>query len=101
MSVLLIYPTHKNCQEVETEFTDCGISAAAYPGRTTEESDDYPANCWNPDADYAEQMGLPVVKTVCPTCPKRSPCQKGGYLSELKDVANAFVALCTHKRAEY
>ena len=101
MTALFIYPTHKNCREVETDYIERGINAACYPGRTTEDSDDMPQNCWNPWADEAEQMGLPVVKTVCPMCPKRTSCQQAGYLAQLMYVKNATVALCTHKRAEF
>ncbi|MSR59743.1 MAG: hypothetical protein EXS05_19225 [Planctomycetaceae bacterium] len=101
MTALLVYPTHKNCREVEEDYLAAGISAATYPGRTTEESDEMPQNCWNEDADRAEGMGLPVVKTVCPSCKSRQKCLACGYLGELIAAQDATVALCTHKRAEY
>jgi hypothetical protein len=101
MKALLIYPTHKNCREVEKDYTAAGINAATYPGRTTEDSEEIPQNCWNPDANWAEAIGLPVVKTICPSCQSRKKCQVYGYLGDLIAVANADVGLCTHKRAEF
>jgi hypothetical protein len=101
MSALLVYPTHKNCREVEEDFLAAGIDAATYPSRTTESSEDIPQNCWNKDADWAESIGLPVVKTICPGCPARKKCLACGYLGELIEVEKATVALCTHKRAEF
>jgi hypothetical protein len=101
MTALLIYPTHKNCREVEEDYAGAGIGAATYPGRATEASEDIPQNCWNADADGAEAMGLPVVKAVCPRCASRPKCLEGGYLGDLIAVEKATVALCTQKRAEF
>lgn len=101
MSVLLIYPTHENCREIEAEYRDAGITAACYPRRTYATQGDDVQNCWNRDADTAESMGFPVFSTVCSVFPDRRRCQAHGYLSELNAVENADVVLCTHKRAEY
>jgi hypothetical protein len=101
MKALLVYPTHKNCREVEEDYLAAGINAATYPGRTTEDSEEMPQNCWNDDADWAEKIGLPVVKTICPGCASRKKCLACGYLGQLMDVEKATVALCTHKRAEF
>src|SRR5262245_49974420 len=101
MTALLIYPTHKNCREAEEDYLAAGIDAATYPGRTTQASEEMPQNCWNPDADAAEAMGMPVVKTVCPRCPVQAKCKACGYLGELIDAEKASVALCTHKRTEF
>src|SRR5687768_15209970 len=101
MSVLLVYPTHENCREVEEDYLASGFNAATYPGRTTEVSETMPQNCWNPEADVAENMGLPVVKTICAICKERPKCLNVGYLGELVAVTKAEVALSTHKRAEF
>jgi hypothetical protein len=101
MIALLIYPTHKNCREVEDEFKTVGIDAVTYPGRITRDSDEIPQNCWNTDADAAEAMGMPVIKTICPHCHCQIRCKATGYLGELAAVEKATVVLCTHKRAEF
>jgi hypothetical protein len=101
MSVLLVYPTHKNCRDVEKDYVAAGIDAATYPGRTTEDSEEMPQNCWNDDANRAEAMGLPVVKTICPGCASRAKCLACGYLGELTAVEKSTVVLCTHKRIEF
>jgi ribosomal protein S25 len=101
MQALLIYPTHDNCDEVFVQAQARGFSAAVYPARRTKSKDHRPINCWNAEADTAEAMGFPVVKAVCPTCPRRKECQQSGYLGQLMAVQKADVALCTHKRAEY
>lgn len=98
MRALLVYPIHENCDEVVTEATSMGLDAVAYPGRST--NVEKGENCWNFDADEAEQIGFPVVKTVCPTCTERARCGISGYLKQLGDVQYATIAACTHKRAE-
>lgn len=114
MRALLVYPTHANCGEVQAEAIQMGLDAAVYPGRFTcgrapsevgdgfeEDAGGDEPNCWNSEADEAEKIGLPVVKTICPTCPQRRRCQEEGYLGQLIAVQKADVALCTHKRVEY
>lgn len=114
MRALLVYPTHENCAEVAATAIALGLDAAVYPGRFTEgragtEIGESPqesiqaaeSNCWNSDADHAENMGLPVVKTICWTCPHRTRCQQDGYLGQLIAVEAAHFAICTHKRVEY
>ena len=101
MRALLVYPTHENGREVKDQYLARGINAACYPGRTTEASEKILPNCWNTAADHAENLGFPVVKTVCPGCEHRKKCQQSGYLGQLRTVKEADVAICTHKRAEY
>lgn len=113
MRALLVYPTHANCAEVRVEAVYKGLDALVYPGRFTEgkaateageQASEQPAeepNCWNCEADDAEAMGFPVVKTICPTCPQRQRCKLQGYLRQLIAVQKADVAICTHKRVEY
>ena len=100
MSVLLIYPTHENCAEAEQMIVTLGITARAYPLRTTVETGLSPQNCWNREADEAEQLGLPVTATVCEKCRFNDRCRATGYLAGLQQADAAFVALATHKRAE-
>ncbi len=95
---LVVLPTHENCDELETDLTDRGIDAMAYPGRLTEGDDQ---NCWNPEADVAQAMGLSAVAAVCPACPERKRCSRSGYLHELKLASEATVAIATHNRAIY
>jgi hypothetical protein len=101
MKALLIYPTHENCREVEEFYVNAGIDAATYPGRTTIDTETISQNCWNLNADRAEAIGLPVVKTICPNCPSRTKCLACGYLEKLIRVEESTVALATQKRAEY
>ncbi|TWU12080.1 hypothetical protein CA54_08980 [Symmachiella macrocystis] len=101
MRSLLIYPTHENCDEVREQYEGNGIIAACYPSRITEDTGERPQNCWNDNANIAEGMGLSVVKAVCPACEFRKKCRETGYLSQLSTVADAHVAIATHKRAEY
>jgi hypothetical protein len=101
MRSLLIYPTHANCDETLVRLLLERLDAASYPARNTEEDTEDIVNCWNGDADTAEKMGFPVVRTVCPTCPERSRCQEAGYLAALIRVQQAMIALATHKRAEF
>lgn len=98
MRALLVYPTHENCNEVAHDAARHGLDVAVYPGRITK--GDAP-NCWNLDADDAERMGFPVVKTVCPTCPHRRKCGEVGYLAKIIIAQQATVAVCTHGRAEH
>lgn len=101
MSVLLVYPAHENCREVEAEYRAADITAASYPRRTFVSREGEYQNCWNRDADSAESMGFSVYSTVCSVCAERRRCQASGYLAELKTVETAEVAVATHKRAEY
>jgi hypothetical protein len=101
MRFLLLYPTHANGDEVLETFLGAYLDAAAFPARRFEAGGDDPPNCWNQDGDEAEQIGLPVVKTVCPTCPSRPHCLQSGYLAELIRAQEATIAIATHKRAEY
>lgn len=98
MRALLVYPTHLNCAEVADEACDLGLDAVVYPARST---DGAVINCWNTDADEAERIGFPVVKTVCTTCSHQKRCKAAGYLGQLIDVQKAEVSICTHKRAEF
>ena len=100
MTALLIYPTHQNCREAVKEYRAAEISAEVFPGRTTEDSPEMSRNCWNSDADRAEAMGFPVVKTICFRCAHREKCMTIGYLGQLTDAKKADVVFCTHKRAE-
>ncbi len=93
---LVVLPTHKNCEELEKELTGAGINAVAYPGRLTQGDDQ---NCWNTDADTAEQVGLSAVAAVCPGCRERKRCSQWGYLKDLKQASDADVAIATHSRA--
>lgn len=97
-SALLVLPTHANCREVVADLGRLGIEATAYPERRGI-ADDSP-NCWNRAADAAEAVGLPVLSTVCASCPSRARCRaEGGYLRDLQ-VANASpVKVATHARA--
>jgi hypothetical protein len=100
MRALLVYPTHSNCHEVAADLRDEeGWDAVCYPARLTSASKDQPENCWNKEADAAEQYGLPVLKSVCVVCPHQSRCKSSGYLAQLHLAASADVALATHKRA--
>lgn len=101
MKSLLIYPTHKNCDETQEHLQAAGILAEKYLPRVTTQSFDAPVNCWNPDADIAEQMGFPVVKTVCMSCPHRHDCLIKGYLGDVIRAEKSMIALCTHKRVEH
>lgn len=101
MKFALCYPTHKNCREQEELFATSSIDARCYPSRATVETEDQPVNCWNLDADAAEALGFPVVKTICPQCPHRQRCVENGYLGEVIYAAEGTVVLFTHKRAEY
>ncbi|MCB0080185.1 MAG: hypothetical protein KDE47_04620, partial [Caldilineaceae bacterium] len=94
----LIYPTHSNIAEELHRYDAEGINVAAYPVRTTLDTDHYAQNCWNQDADKAEQIGLPVAKTICGGCPHRETCVDRGYLSQMIEAKEADVCLATHKR---
>lgn len=100
MRSLHVYPTHSNCHEVERLYLNAGIDVATYPARQTKDSDDQTQNCWNTDADIAENMGFPVVKTVCAVCPHHEQCAVSGYLRQLITAKKAIVSLCTQKRVE-
>lgn len=95
---LVILPSHANCAELEKESIELGIDAVAYPGRLSEGEDQ---NCWNAEADVAEQFGLSAVAAVCPTCRERQRCSQSGYLNQLKQASEATVAIATHSRAIY
>lgn len=101
MKFALCFPTHRNCREQVDAYLEEGIDARCYPARSTTETEDALPNCWNPQADAAEALGFPVVKTVCALCPQRARCLQSGYLAELIAAAAADVVLFTHKRAEF
>jgi hypothetical protein len=106
---LLVYPTHKNCDEIEDNFLEelmnRGIfaldSVAVLPPRLTKPTKYRSQNCWNSDADDAERMGLPVISAICTTCPLEDHCTEHGYLRDYQTAMKARIVLCTHKRAEY
>jgi hypothetical protein len=94
---LSIQPTHENCQEVVKACQCAGIDAVAYPGRF---SGGEKQNCWNPDADAAESLGLSVARSVChATCEHRKDCLERGYLGQVARANEARVAVATHARA--
>lgn len=101
MTGLLIYPTHSNCVEAEAAFTAHRVSAASYPARTTVDDHTVRPNCWNAEADAAEQLGFSVMQTVCPACSHRVTCEQSGYLQQIKSVRQASVVLSTHQRAAH
>ncbi|MCG6158333.1 hypothetical protein [Rubinisphaera margarita] len=98
MKALLAYPTHRNLAEELERYEAAEIDAAAYPVRATTEAEDHAINCWNPEADQAEQIGLPVVKTICNGCEYRSQCADDGYLAQMQRAREATVSLVTHQR---
>ena len=98
MRSLLVYPTHANIREELESYRDEGVDVAAYPPRITVETDGQPPNCWNEQADRAEAMGFPVVKTICFRCRQQKQCYQRGYLGELIQAKEAMVALATHQR---
>ena len=102
LTALLVLPTHENGREVVEAGRERGLSISAYPARRTDSPDspDTP-NCWNPEADRAESMGLAVQATVCGGCPERERCRTDGYLSQLELAQQADITVCTHKRAEH
>ncbi|MEX1229493.1 MAG: hypothetical protein WEB58_04590 [Planctomycetaceae bacterium] len=101
MIALLVYPTHDNCREAEAQFKQASMDAACYPRRMFHPTETEYQNCWNREADVAEQMGFAVFKTVCAVCREQSRCKVSGYLGELMAVKKANIVLCTHKRAEF
>jgi len=101
MTVLLVYPTHSNCREAEQPYLDAGVNVVTYPPRTTGTTPEHDQNCWNPEADIAENLGLPVMKTICPGCRHRERCAAHGYHRQLIAAREASVTLCTHKRLEF
>ena len=98
MSVALIYPTHKNIQEELDRYEAADFNAAAFPVRTTVDTDLTSQNCWNDEANQVEAIGLPVVKTICNTCQHRISCKVVGYLGQTIEARGADVCLATHKR---
>lgn len=100
MRSLLVYPTHQNCREAERQYVEAGVDVATYPARQTESSEEQSQNCWNTDANYAESIGLPVVKTICPGCSYWNQCTAAGYLRQLMVAKGATVSICTQKRVE-
>lgn len=98
MIALIGYPTHNNCEEELARHLTEGIDAAAYPVRCTRDTERHSQNCWNPEADDAERIGLPVVKTICSTCEFRGDCHKLGYLAQTTAARQALVSFATHQR---
>jgi hypothetical protein len=89
-SSLIILPTHKNCRELESELQNEGIAAGAFPERTKN-------NCLNlSKAKVAEAMGLPVMTSVCWSCPFQTKCQ---YLAGIHAASESPVTISTHERA--
>lgn len=87
---LTIQPTHKNCQETETSYTDFGLNAVAYPPLNRD-------TCQNFDeAELAVRHGLSVSQAVCPTCPFFGGCE---YQAIFADAEAAPHRIATHKRA--
>lgn len=121
---LIVMPTHANCTEVMADFNDAGLYAVKYPARLGK-SKTIPCprchqekgmqcsicngdgsivlqqNCWNePDASVAENMGLPLIKTICIACDHRERCLSNGYLYGVDAAKNAEVSVATHARAK-
>lgn len=96
---LLVYPTHENLAEELVRYEDAGIDAKKYPVRSTVATEHREQNCWNDEADKAQNIGLPVVATICPTCKHKHECQLTGYLAQTYAAQGADVSLATHQRA--
>jgi hypothetical protein len=99
LTALLVLPTHENGREVVEAGRERGLSISAYPARSTDSQSS--SNCWNPEADRAESMGLAVQATVCCGCPERERCRTDGYLHQLELAQQADITVCTHKRVEH
>lgn len=122
---VIALPTHENCAEVEFDLEDMGVDAKKFPARLTEGTtvpcprckgkkgkhscrrcygegwqELYP-NCDNPEADMAEEMGLPVVQTICRTCRSKTTCEQTGYLAEVQRAKDAQVSIATHARLAF
>lgn len=98
---LLVYPTHKNLAEELDHYEQAGLDVAIYPARTTVETEQQLANCWNQDADRAEAIGFSVGKTICCRCSEQKRCHTEGYLQQILQANEASVALATHARVEH
>jgi len=99
--VLFILPTHQNCREVLEMFAQHEANAGVYPQRLgvdAAERKDMQANCWNPEADLAQSLGLSVASAVCPGCLFKDRCQASGYLHQLNVASELPVAIATHAR---
>ncbi len=95
---LFLMPTHSNCGEVVRTFEDRGVEAVAYPRRDT---GGLAPNCWNPAADQAESLGLPVVRSVCQGCSFKDQCERSGYLAGIMKASEADVRVATHARGSF
>lgn len=98
---LLVVPTHENCRELVNELERANVDVIAYPARITGEPGNPQANCWNPDADRAESIGLAVVRAVCSSCRLAQECRRHGYLGHLMAATKSPVVVATHARAEW
>jgi hypothetical protein len=99
----VLVPTHGNAVEIVADFQSRGVPAVAYPGRRTKETEAGPVNCWSTFADRVQETGLPVVATVCPSCPYQDNCREkgGGYLAQLFEAGEAPVVIATHARGSF
>jgi hypothetical protein len=95
---LVVLETHDQCKEAETDLSDAGLDAVAYRGRFTEGEDQ---NCWNEEADKAEEMGFSPATAVCVYCEFRNKCVGEGYIAQTEAARQAQVSIATHARAIY
>ncbi len=87
---LTIQPTHKNCQETETNYAAYGLDAVAYPSLNKD-------TCQNFDeALLAVESGLSASQAVCLTCKWRDGCDYHDILSRAE---NSPHRIATHARA--
>ena len=99
--VLFILPTHANCREVLEMFGKHDVDAGVYPQRLgidAAQRKDKLANCWNPEAELAQSLGLSVASAVCPGCLFKDKCQASGYLHQLNVASELPIAIATHAR---
>jgi hypothetical protein len=87
---LTIEPTHKNCEQTESDYQKHGLDAAAYPKLDGK-------SCQNLDeAERALKHGLTVSGAVCVGCSFRDSCD---YRHDLEIAENSPHRIATHHRA--
>ena len=113
---VLVCPTHANVREEVAKLVAAGVDAAPSPELVVvgHEQPGQVANCWNPAAKIARDLGLSVGAAVCSACPHRAErkdtkgqkigggdgrCEREGYQAAAERLKNAAVKVVTHRRA--
>lgn len=87
--MLILVPTHAQCDAAVAQFSAVGKEAVKYPQRST-------VNCgYYSNIKRIESLNLDASGLVCPKCAARSNC---AYHTACREAMKATIVIATHER---